>query len=395
MKKTARRRARTLAIAALAVAPAFAAHTEAPLVLQKTGWLYAGGHVETINDKRYTVGQIYAEFMIPAKKTHPYPVVMVHGGTMSGTNYTGTPDGREGWAQRFVRAGYAVYVVDQVGKGRSPSYPEIYGAYEATDMSNNQSRYVAQQKFDLWPQAHLHTQWPGDGTFDDPAVQQLVASQIPSIKSFHRQQELNVAALVALVDKIGPAILMVHSQAGAFVWPVADQRPDKVKGILAIEPNGPPYHSVQFIGAPDWFKDGGVALAWGITDVPLGYAPAVKDASELNFVQQDKADAPGLVRCFEQAAPARQLPNLQKMPVLVVSSEASYHAPYDHCTVKYLEQAGVHPAWLKLAEHGIHGNSHVMMLEKNSDEIAAQIIAWTDKTIRAPRAPARRAAAAQ
>ncbi len=228
-------------------------------------------------------------------------------------------------------------------------------------------------------------------------MQQLVASQIPSIKSFHRQQELNVAALVALVDKIGPAILMVHSQAGAFGWPVADRRPDKVKGILAIEPNGPPYHAVQFAGAPLWFKDGGVALAWGITDVPLAYAPAVTDASELSFVQQDKPDAEGLVRCFEQAAPARQLPNLQKMPVLVVTGEASYHAPYDHCTVKYLQQAGVHPAWLKLAEHGISGNSHVMMLEKNSDEIAAQIIAWTDKAIRAPapRAPAKRAAAAQ
>ncbi|HUK60566.1 MAG TPA: alpha/beta hydrolase [Stellaceae bacterium] len=395
LKKKSRRRLGTRRLG-LAAAPARAARAEAPLVLKKTGWLYAGGHVEEIGGKRYTVGQIYAEYMIPAKKTHPYPVVMVHGGTMSGTNYTGTPDGREGWAQRFVRAGYAVYVVDQVGKGRSPSYPEIYGPYEATDMANNQGRYVAQEKYALWPQAHLHSQWPGDGSFDDPAVRQLVSSQIPSIKDFHRQQELNVAALVALVDEIGPAILMVHSQAGAFGWPVADRRPDKVKAILAIEPNGPPFHSVQFTGAPGWFKDGGVALAWGVTDVPLTYAPAVRDASELRFVQQDKADALDLVRCFEPAEPARQLPNLQKMPVLVVTGEASYHAPYDHCTVKYLEQAGVHPTWLKLAEHGIHGNSHVPMLEKNSDRIAAEIIAWTDKWVRAPRparASARRAAA--
>ncbi len=354
---------------------------EGPLVLEKTGWLYAGGHVETIGGKHYTVGQIYAEYMIPAKKRHPWPVVMVHGGTMSGTNYTGTPDGREGWAQRFARAGYEVYVVDQVGKGRSPYYPEIYGPVEPTDMANNQLRYVAQEKFNAWPQAHLHTQWPGSGTHDDPAVQQLVSSQIPSIKSFHRQQELNTAALVALIDKIGPAILLVHSQAGAFVWPVADQRPERVKAILAIEPNGPPFHAVQFTGAPDWFKDGGVALGWGITDVPLTYAPAAKDAAELRFVQQDKADGAGLVRCFEQAAPARQLPNLREIPVLVVTSEASYHAPYDHCTVKYLEQAGIHPTWLKLADHGIGGNSHVMMMEKNSHEIAAQIIAWTDRAM--------------
>jgi pimeloyl-ACP methyl ester carboxylesterase len=354
---------------------------EAPLSLAKTGWLYAGGQVTTINNKQFTVGQMYAEFMIPAKQTHPFPVIMVHGGTMSGTNYTGTPDGREGWAQDFVRAGYAVYVVDQVGKGRSPYYPDVYGPNDATDMANNQARYVAQEKYKQWPQAHLHTQWPGDGTLTDPAVQQLVSSQIPSIKNFHRQQELNTAGLIALIDKIGPAILLVHSQAGAFVWPVADARPDKVKGILAIEPNGPPVHDVQSVGAPDWFKYGGVALSYGITDVPLTYSPPVKDASELSFVQQDKPDAPDLVRCYAQTSPARQLPNLQKMPVLVVTSEASYHAPYDHCTVNYLRQAGVQASWLKLAEHGIHGNSHVMMMEKNSKQISAAIIAWANKSI--------------
>jgi pimeloyl-ACP methyl ester carboxylesterase len=79
-----------------------------------------------------------------------------------------------------------------------------------------------------------------------------------------------------------------------------------------------------------------------------------------------------------QKAPARQLPNLQKMPVLVVTSEASYHAPYDHCTVKYLEQAGVHPTWIKLGDTGIHGNGHMMMLEKNNAAIATVMSRWLD-----------------
>jgi pimeloyl-ACP methyl ester carboxylesterase len=365
---------------------------EAPLVLAKSGWMYVGGHVVTVAGKQYMVGQMYAEYMIPAKQLHPYPVIMVHGGTMTGTNYTGTPDGREGWEQNFVRAGYAVYVVDQVGKGRSPYYPDIYGPNGQTDMSNNQSRYVAEEKSKLWPQAHLHTQWPGDGTLDDPAVQQLVSSQLPSIKDFHRQQELNVAGLIALVDKIGPSILLVHSQAGAFVWPVADARPTQVKGILAIEPNGPPFYSVAYTGAPDWFKYGGdVALHYGITDMPITYAPAVKDPSELKIVQEAKAEGPDLARCYAQAEPARQLPNLQKMPILVITSEASYHAPYDHCTVNYLRQAGVKPSWIKLADRGIHGNSHVMMMEKNSKQIAEIIIAWSNKAIKG--APVRAAAA--
>jgi hypothetical protein len=85
------------------------------------------------------------------------------------------------------------------------------------------------------------------------------------------------------------------------------------------------------------------------------------------------------VRCYAQQEPARQLPNLQKVAILVLTSEASYHAPYDHCTVRYLQQAGVKPSYIKLADIGIHGNSHVMMLEKNNQEIAAVIAKWLDE----------------
>ena len=82
-----------------------------------------------------------------------------------------------------------------------------------------------------------------------------------------------------------------------------------------------------------------------------------------------------------QASPARQLPNLQKIPILILTAEASYHAPYDHCTVRYLEQAGVRSEWIKLAEIGIHGNGHMMMLEKNNAEIAVVMSRWLDKAV--------------
>ena len=91
----------------------------------------------------------------------------------------------------------------------------------------------------------------------------MTSGFLPEIEDFTKQQFLNRDALVALIDKIGPAILMVHSQAGAFGWPVADARPDQVKAILAIEPNGPPFYQVDFIGAPDYFKQGPLALPYG------------------------------------------------------------------------------------------------------------------------------------
>src|SRR6267378_23277 len=208
----------------------------------------------------------------------------------------------------------------------------------------------------------------------------MTGSYVPEIEDFTRQQFLNRDALVALIDKIGPAILMTHSQGGAFGWPVADARPDQVKAILAVEPNGPPFYQVDFVGAPDYFKQGPLTLPYGITAVPLSYAPAVADAKELAFAQEEKADGPDLVRCTMQKEPARKLSNL-KMPILVVMSEASYHAPYDHCTVKYLKQAGAQPAFMRLADLGIKGNSHVMMNEKNNKEIATVIAQWLGKTL--------------
>ena len=99
-------------------APPSAAEETAPLMLARDGYFYVNAKTTTVNGKIYVTDQMYVEERVPARRTHPYPIVMVHGGTMSGTNFTGTPDGREGWAQYFVRQGYAVYVVDQPGRAR-------------------------------------------------------------------------------------------------------------------------------------------------------------------------------------------------------------------------------------------------------------------------------------
>jgi pimeloyl-ACP methyl ester carboxylesterase len=359
-----------------------AAEDDPPLNLARDGFFSVGGKPTTINGKTYVVGQMYVEMRIPQKQTHPYPIVMVHGGTRSGTTYTGTPDGRESWAQYFARRGYAVYVVDQPGRGRSGYVTEVYGPPRLADGESAQRRYLQQEKAKQWPQAHLHTQWPGTGEPDDPVTLQMIGSFLPEIGNFTKQQELNRDALAALLDRIGPAIVLTHSQGGAFGWPLADARPNLVKAIVAVEPNGPPVHGVEFIGAPDWFKEGPVSLPYGIASVPLAYDPPVKDASELKFVREEKPEGAGLIHCWKQAEPARQLPNL-KMPIMVLMSEASYHAPYDHCTVKYLQQAGAKPTFTRLADLGIKGNSHVMMQEKNNKEIAAVIFAWLEKSVAA------------
>jgi pimeloyl-ACP methyl ester carboxylesterase len=368
--------------AALASMPGEARPGGEPLAIAEQGYFYVGGRYTTLKDGQIMTGQMFVQYQVPQPRKHPYPVVMWHGGGQTGTNFLGTPDGRKGWAQYFLEQGYAVYVVDQPARGRSGFFTGVYGETRRPATGAMSRRFTAPGNHKEYPQAKLHTQWPGKGVPGDPVFDQFFASQVEDIRDVGVIERLNREAGVALLDKIGPAILLTHSQSGPFGWGVADARPKLVKGILAVEPNGPPFHDNALIGPPDWFKDGPLMRAWGITRAPLTYAPAAASPSDLNMTRQAAPGGPGLVRCWLQGAPARHLPNLQRIPILIIVSEASYHAPYDYCTSRYLTQAGVKHDFVSLPEAGIRGNGHMMMLEKNNLEIAALLEGWVRKNVR-------------
>jgi hypothetical protein len=136
---------------------------------------------------------------------------------------------------------------------------------------------------------------------------------------------------------------------------------------------------LNFKGAPDWFEDAPKDKAFGLAEVPIVYDPPVTETSKLEFVRQERPDKPDLARCWLQKEPARKLPNVAKVPILIVMSEASYHASYDHCTAAYLTQAGVKNTYIRLADVGVHGNGHMMMLEKNNMAIAGVMAGWLDR----------------
>jgi hypothetical protein len=160
---------------------------------------------------------------------------------------------------------------------------------------------------------------------------------------------------------------------------VADARPDLVKGMIAIEV-GIPFYKPEFIGAPQWYEVGELSKPWGLTNEPLTYSPQPASPKDIKLVQQDKPDRPDLVKCWLQQEPARQLPNLQKVPIMLLTAEAYDHASTDHCFVKYFEQVGVHPTWIYLPDLGIRGNAHDMMMEKNNLEVAEVLHGWITKT---------------
>src|SRR5438045_1184366 len=162
--RTQRWAAAMLVAAACAMAASVAlAQQQGPLVLAKSSYFFIGGKIDPAVEGSPPVGHMYVEYMIPQRQTHRYPIVMVHGGSQTGTNFTGTPDGREGWAHYFVRRGYAVYVVDQVARGRAANWSKAQGPVQSANLERLTQRFVAPERFKMWPQAHLPTQWPGEG----------------------------------------------------------------------------------------------------------------------------------------------------------------------------------------------------------------------------------------
>jgi pimeloyl-ACP methyl ester carboxylesterase len=351
-----------------------------PLTIAKQGYFFVGGKYYDTPGGQVLAGQAYVEFQIPQNRTHPYPIVMIEGCCTSGAGFNGTVDGRDGWAQYFLSQGYAVYIMDQVGRGRSPYVEAVYGEKNPKAPKFVEQQFVAYERYNLFPQAHLHTQWPGEGIVGDPLFDQFQASMLPDFKDRKLREPFNRDAGVALLDKIGPAIIMPHSQSSAYAWLMADARPQLVKGLLMAEAASSPFYEVQFVGAPNWFKELEFEKPYGLTRTPLTYEPAA-GPNGLDVVQQEKPDGPGLVRCWMQKEPARKLVNFKNIPVLLMVGEGSFQAPVGHCNTYLLKQAGVPHDFIRLESVGIRGNGHFLMHEKNNLEVAAVIADWLRKRV--------------
>ncbi|KAF8845592.1 alpha/beta-hydrolase [Paxillus ammoniavirescens] len=326
-------------------------------------YFYVGGRYVPHGSGEICHGQLYVERLTPAQVTRSTPILFIHGNGMTGTNWLNTPDGRPGWSDYFLNQGYEVFIVDQPARGRSAWQSNVDGDTSIFTTDNVESLVTATARYGNWPQASLHGQWPGSGTKGDPVFEAFYRSLVPSLTSTAETSELMKAAGSELLDKIGPVVVVTHSQSGGFGWILADARPNLVKAIVALEPNGPPFRNAIIMSNP--------VRIYGLTDIPLTFDPPISSASDLGPVALRQGED---CTCFQQARPPRRLVHLAQVPVLLVTSESGYHAVYDEFTVQFLEEAGVNVTHIRLENVGLHGNGHMFFMELNSDQIADEVV---------------------
>jgi hypothetical protein len=295
-----------------------------------TGFLGTG-----INTGNITVDQMYVQYQIPEGADSHVPVVMVHGCCLSSKSYETTPDGRMGWNEYFLRKHRAVYLPDQVSRARSGFDATVLneiklGKRPASDMPEirTATHEIAWLLFRFGPtmgKAFSDEQFPVE------AFEEFGKQVIPDLNGGLPAVNPTWTNLSGLAIKLKGAVLMGHSESGFFPEQAALINPTYIKATITIETGCPTLNP-------------------------------------------------------------EQISNLAKIPTLVVFGDHLTDVPsmptmwkerFDSCA-KYVQQvnaAGGDATLMHLPKYGQFGNSHMLMQDKNGNQVADLILKWIDEHV--------------
>lgn len=277
----------------------------------------AGARTVDPNGTQVT-GQMYVQYFLQQAPVSPLPIVLWHGGGMTGANWEATPDGRPGWLQRLLESGWDVYVCDAVERGRAgwSRWPEIYRQaplFRTLEEGWDMFRIgPPMQGPSAKPCVHPGQQFPAQ------AFERFAAQWVPR---WADHEAMALAAYELMLEKVGPCVLLAHSQGAGLALTMALQRPDLLKAVVAIEPSG----------APEQVPAGAARLpaclmVWG------------------DYVHGHPVWSRYRARVHEHA--------------------------------QQLRAVGADVTELDLPLGGITGNSHFPMLDRNSDQVLQRVLQW-------------------
>jgi len=330
------RRASIVLVFGLAAGSALA-QTKDPILLRNMGSFHIGGRVIEITGQlikevvftpggvpakmdpngKYQIEQMYVQYFLPQNRKGKLPLLLWHGGGLTGVTYETKPDGGEGWLTYFIRKGWDTYISDAVERGRAGWTNTFKGDPVFLPLGDPWERFRIGPPGSWNDDKAKRTTYPG-AQFPTDAYEQFMKQGVPRWLSTDDQI---VAAYIELVDKVCPCVVLVHSQSGSFGYKVLEARPDKVKALVAVEPTlGGDRNKVESIKG---------------TPILVVYGDNAKDHPRWSKIRQGGVD---------------------------------YAAAF--------KSAGGSIDVIDLPDMGIKGNSHMIMMDRNSDEVAGLIEKW-------------------
>ncbi len=260
----------------------------------------------------YRVEQMYAQYFLADPPNGRPPIAFWHGGGMTGAAWETTPDGREGWLNTFLRRGWDAYLCDAVERGRSGFAPVPDIWPEPPIVQAQEDCYTRFRIGRPGTRPGPDSAYPNT-RFPVEAFGQLAAQMVP--RWVHTDAAV-LRAYLALLERVGRMIVVCHSQAGVFGIRAAQAQPDRVRAVVALEP----------------------------ASIPL-LAPGDDYRTPTLIVMGDNMDTD---------------PRWPRMRARVQEFAARYP-----CVQV-----------LSLPERGITGNSHMLMMDSNSLELAGLVHNW-------------------
>lgn len=312
-----------------------------PLVLQAQGSFYVGGELESQTTDEMgglcppgnvTVNQMYVRYMIPQERKDSLSFILIHGMHLSGKCWETTPDGRMGWDEYLSRKGHSVYLVDQVGIGRSGFNQKTYNDVRVAKAAPmEQSPFSRKSDENSWTNFRFGTK---DGSpvpeaqFPVGSLEEFSKQNLPHIMRLP-SPEANYACLAQLSAEVKNAVLVSHSQSGAFPLETALRSPEGIRGMVLLEPGG----------------------------TGSGYSD-------------------------------EQIKRLSRIPLLIIfgdnlTNETGmpghvWQNSFEGWSrlAEAINRTGGKATVIHMPDLGIRGNSHMLMMDKNSHQIADIVMRW-------------------
>jgi len=306
-----------------------------PLSIAQQGSFFVGGRdvrsdtLSTVpnyaSSGTVTVDQMYVHYQVPTR-AKPLSLTLIHGCCLTGKTWETTPDGRMGWDEYFVRRGFPTYVIDQSDRGRSAADIETINAVKlgkapASQLpslfaASHESAWAIFRFGPKYPQRYPGEQFPIEA--QNGLWQQMVPDWIASLPT----PNPTVPALSQLAIKLHHTVLISHSQSGIYPFQTAALNKQGIAAIVAIEPGECPSASGDLT---PYTKMPILVLFGDYVDLSPRWAPRLKAC-----------------RAFTEAA----------------------------------TRAGGHAQLVLLPDVGIHGNTHMMMQDRNNLQVADWILKW-------------------